>query len=94
MYTHPSAAVTTSFYSTIMAARLALTLTIVRVTPWNAQRRVMIAIAIAIFIQWVISVVQMYWVCEKGKTGWKFALFATCPSMNNYVYISQILSEY
>ena len=94
MSAHSSIAAAASFYSTIWAARLAITFTIMRVTPWKSQKKAMIAIAVAIFLQWAVLVVQMFWVCEKGETAWDLGPIAMCPGTNLYVYISQVIGEY
>ena len=65
-----------------------------RIVPWDSQKRVVLAVAVAIFLQWVVLMVQLYWVCEKGETGWEGAPFAMCPTRGLYGGVSQIISEY
>ena len=52
----------------------------------------MLAIAVAIFLQWVVLVIQMYWVCLSGEIGWALPPFAMCLT-SLYGQISQVISE-
>ena len=52
----------------------------------------MVAIAALMFFQWLLLMVQMFWVCEKGSTKWKEAPFALCP-LGLHVAITQVVSE-
>lgn len=81
------------YYCTVWAARLSIIFTVVRIAPWASQKRVMLIIAIVIFLQWVLLMVQMFWVCEKGDTAWKQAPFALCP-LGLHVAITQAVSKY
>ena len=53
----------------------------------------MLAVALVIFLQWVLLMAQMFWVCEKGDTAWKDAPFALCP-LGLHVAITQVVSTY
>jgi len=53
----------------------------------------MLVVAIVLFLQWVLLMVQLFWVCEKGDTAWKEAPFALCP-IGLRVAITQVVSEY
>lgn len=81
------------YYCTIWAARLSIIFTVVRIAPWASQKRVMLVVALVIFLQWLLLMVQMFWVCEKGDTAWKEAPFALCP-LGLDVAITQAVSEY
>jgi hypothetical protein len=52
----------------------------------------MLVIALVIFLQWVLLMVQMFWVCEKGNTAWKQAPFALCP-LGLHVAVTQAVSK-
>ena len=52
----------------------------------------MLVIAVVIFLQWVLLMVQMFWVCEKGDTAWKQAAFALCP-LGRRVAVTQAVSK-
>ncbi|KAF9650835.1 hypothetical protein BDM02DRAFT_3127366 [Thelephora ganbajun] len=80
------------FYCTVWAARLSIIFTVVRIAPWASQKRVMLVIALVMFLQWVLLMVQMFWVCEKGSTSWKQAPFALCP-LGLHVAITQAVTE-
>jgi len=67
--------------------------TVMRITPRRSQKRVMLAGAVVIFLQWALLVVQLFWVCERGDVSWKQAPFALCP-LGLYVAITQVISEY
>lgn len=81
------------YYCTIWAARLSIIFTVVRIAPWASQKNVMLAVALVIFLQWVLLMAQMFWVCEKGDTAWKDAPFALCP-LGLHVAITQVVSTY
>jgi len=81
------------YYCTIWAARLSIIFTVVRIAPWASQKRVMLVVALVLLLQWLLLVVQMFWVCEKGNTAWKKAPFALCP-LGLHVAITQAVSEY
>jgi hypothetical protein len=51
----------------------------------------MLVIAVVIFLQWVLLMVQMFWVCEKVETAWKNSdkLCALGP----HVAITQVVSK-
>jgi len=53
----------------------------------------MLVVAVVMLLQWVLLMVQMFWVCEKGDTSWKEAPFALCP-LGLHVAITQAVSEY
>lgn len=91
--THPPITVGGFYYCTVWAARLSIIFTVVRIAPWGSQKRVMLVVALVMFFQWVLLMVQMFWVCEKGDTAWKEALFALCP-LGLHVAITQAVSEY
>jgi hypothetical protein len=80
------------FYCTVWAARLSIIFTVVRIAPWASQKRVMLVIAVVILLQWILLMVQMFWVCEKGDTAWKEAPFALCP-LGLHVAITQAVTE-
>jgi len=77
----------------VWAARLSIIFTVVRIAPWASQKRVMLVVAILMFLQWILLVVQMFWVCERGDTAWKEAPFALCP-LGLHVAITQAVSKY
>ena len=81
------------FYCTVWTARLSIIFTVVRIAPWASQKRIMLVVAIVMFLQWVLLMVQMFWVCEKDTTSWKAAPFALCP-LGLHVAITQAVSEY
>ena len=81
------------FYCTIWIARLSIIFTVVRFAPWTSQKRVMLVIAAVIFLQWILLMVQMFWVCEKGDTSWKEAPLVLCP-LGLRVAITQVVSEH
>lgn len=80
------------FYCTVWAARLSIIFTVVRIAPWASQKKVMVIIAISIFLQWALLMIQMFWVCEKGNTSWKEEQFALCP-LGLHVAITQAVTE-
>lgn len=88
-----SIAVAGFYYCTIWAARISIIFTVVRIAPWASQKRLMLAVAFAMFLQWVLLMVQLFWVCERGNTSWKEAPFALCP-LGLHVAITQVVSEY
>jgi hypothetical protein len=81
------------YYCTAWAARVSIIFTVVRIAPWASQKRVLLGIALVIFLQWLLLVAQMFWVCEKGDTSWKDAPFALCP-LGLKVAVTQAVSEY
>ena len=52
----------------------------------------MLVVGLVLFLQWLLLMVQMFWVCEKGDTAWKEAPFALCP-LGIRVAITQAVSE-
>ena len=92
-FTHAPTTVGGFYYCTVWTARLSIIFTVVRIAPWASQKRVMLVVALVIFLQWFLLMVQMFWVCEKGNTAWKDAPFALCP-LGLHVAITQAVSEY
>lgn len=90
--THSSIAVAGFYYCTIWAARLSIIFTVVRIAPWASQKRIMLVVGLVLFLQWVLLMVQLFWVCEKGDTAWKDAPFALCP-IGIRVAITQAVSK-
>ena len=80
------------YYCTIWTARLSIIFTVVRIAPWASQKRIMLIVAAVMVFQWILLMVQLFWVCEKGDTSWKDAPFALCP-LGLHVAITQVVSE-
>jgi hypothetical protein len=80
------------YYCTIWTARLSIIFTVVRIAPWASQKRIMLIVAAVMVFQWILLMVQLFWVCEKGDTSWKDAPFALCP-LGLHVAITQVVTE-
>ncbi|KAF9648662.1 hypothetical protein BDM02DRAFT_3115143 [Thelephora ganbajun] len=80
------------FYSTIWSARLSIVFTVIRIAPWPSQIRVLLGVAVFFFLQWILLVTQMFWVCEKGNNSWKNKKYAQCV-LGEAVGITQVATE-
>ncbi|KAF9645862.1 hypothetical protein BDM02DRAFT_3119545 [Thelephora ganbajun] len=59
------------FYTPVWGARISIVLTVVRITPWRLQRKILLWVAALFVVQYLILTVQAYWVCEITYPGWK-----------------------
>ena len=89
----PFTAVAGLFYCTVWGARLSIILTVLRIAPWAFQKRLLVLVAVVIFLEWVLLMVQLFWICEKGDTSWKDASFALCR-LGLRVAITRVVSKH
>ena len=92
-------------------ARVSIVLTVIRITPWRLQRKILIcmmailltsllcyanplSLGIAAFfvLQFIMLIVQAYWVCELTYTGWKQIPGSICV-LPEVVPITQVVSK-
>ncbi|KAF9647392.1 hypothetical protein BDM02DRAFT_3117085 [Thelephora ganbajun] len=59
------------FYVPIWGGRISILLTVVRVTPWQLQRKILLWLVVFFALQFAMLTAQMFWVCELTNTGWK-----------------------
>lgn len=52
-----------------------------------------LGVAFFFFLQWLLLVTQMFWVCEKGETAWKNRPYAQCV-LGEAVGITQLASTF
>ncbi|KAF9647420.1 hypothetical protein BDM02DRAFT_2702970 [Thelephora ganbajun] len=59
------------FLTPVWGARVSIILTLVRITPWQLQRKILLWIAVFFVVQYLMLTAQSYWVCEITYPGWK-----------------------
>lgn len=80
------------FYSTIWCARLSIVFTVIRIAPLPSQIRALLGVALFFFLQWVLLMTQMFWICEKSDPVWKNREYAQCV-LGEAVGITQVATE-
>lgn len=66
------------FYTPIWGARISILLTVIRITPWQLQKRILSWLVVFFVLQFAMLTTQMFWVCELTYTGWKEIPGAIC----------------
>jgi len=80
------------FYSTLWSARLSMVFTVIRIAPWPSQVRVLLGVAVFFFLEWILLITQMFWVCGKEDVQWENSPYAQCV-LGDAVAITRLTAE-
>jgi len=59
------------FYTPVWGGRISIVLTVYRVTPWQKQKRMLLCVVVFFVAQYLILLLQAFWVCEITRPEWK-----------------------
>ncbi|KAI6156977.1 hypothetical protein BKA82DRAFT_142356, partial [Pisolithus tinctorius] len=79
------------FYAVVWSSRISILFTVVRLTFPGLVRRLLVLIAIAFMVAWMILGAQIFWTCET-EPGWKTQPRPQCDLGRN-VAITQIITD-
>jgi len=83
--------VVAGYYIPLWCSRLSILFTIIRITPWPHQQRILLYCAGFFAFQFTLLMVQAFWVCEITATAWKSIPGALC-ALGRAVPITQVIT--
>lgn len=69
----------------------------IRITPWQLQRKVLIWVVVFFVLQFAMLTTQMFWVCELTYAGWKQIPGAIClvpPVVPISLVVTTVISDF